>query len=259
MPVAAGCGPEAVGAPPLCALQDEREIARGLKAILGPLLEAMPHDRLERRRDGGRVASEIQRFLAEDRRHRLGRRLAVKGALCRSPSRTARSRSKKCRTVDRPAGRAPARATCSRPCRGPCRDRSGAGRSRQLLAQTLEPTARARPKSRIFTRPSAQTKTFSGFRSRCAMPLLVRGRQAVARSGRRSRSPCAGGNGAPAQALPQRLADEQLQHGVRHAVLHAEVVDREDVRMRQRRDGPRFALEPRARLRDRWPGAAAGP
>jgi hypothetical protein len=44
-------------------------------------------------------------------------------------------------------------------------------------------------------------------------------------------------------ALAQRFADEQLQYGIRHALLNAEVVDRQDVRMRERRDGLRFALE----------------
>ena len=44
-------------------------------------------------------------------------------------------------------------------------------------------------------------------------------------------------------SLAQRLAFEQLRHDVGHAVVHADVVDREDVRVIQRRSGARFLLE----------------
>ena len=52
----------------------------------------------------------------------------------------------------------------------------------------------------------------------------------------------------------QRLAFQKLHDGVGDAVLVAEVVDGKDVRMRQRRDGLRFALEPRERVGIRGDG-----
>ena len=46
----------------------------------------------------------------------------------------------------------------------------------------------------------------------------------------------------------QRLAFQQLRDRIGGPVLGSEVVDREDVRMRQRRDRLRLALEPRQRV-----------
>ena len=57
----------------------------------------------------------------------------------------------------------------------------------------------------------------------------------VERLARRQRARC--------QRVAQRLAVEQLRHDVRRAVVHADVVHREDVRMVQRRGGSRFLLE----------------
>ena len=51
------------------------------------------------------------------------------------------------------------------------------------------------------------------------------------------------GSGAAVQPLAQRLALEQLRDDVRRAVVRADVVDREDVRMVQRRGRARFLLE----------------
>jgi hypothetical protein len=48
------------------------------------------------------------------------------------------------------------------------------------------------------------------------------------------------------QPLAQRFPFEQLRHGVGDAVVHADVEDGEDIGMRQGRDGPGLALEPRA-------------
>jgi hypothetical protein len=50
------------------------------------------------------------------------------------------------------------------------------------------------------------------------------------------------------EALAKGRTLEQLHRGVHDAVLASEVVDREDVRVRQRRDGSRLALETRERI-----------
>jgi hypothetical protein len=47
------------------------------------------------------------------------------------------------------------------------------------------------------------------------------------------------------QARAERLALQQFHDGVGHTVAGAELVERDDVRVREHRDGARFALEPR--------------
>ena len=70
---------------------------------------------------------------------------------------------------------------------------------------------------------------FSGFRSRCTMPRVCaasspRGLRGDGDGLRQRRRPLA-------QQLTQRLSVEQFGDSVVHAVLAAEVVDREDVGM----------------------------
>ena len=57
----------------------------------------------------------------------------------------------------------------------------------------------------------------------------------------------------------QRLAFQQLRDGVGRPVLRSEVEDREDVRMRQRRDRLGFPLEARQRVRIRGQASPAAP
>src|SRR6266542_5503185 len=90
----------------------------------------------------------------------------------------------------------------------------------------------ARPKSRILTRPSRVTKTFSGLRSRCTIPFswaaarplrdLDRVFDGLPRRQRRAGQP-----------LAQRLPVEQLGDRVHHGVLAAEVVEGKDVGVRK--------------------------
>ena len=60
---------------PESALQRERDVARGLEALAGALLEAVADDAVERRGHIG-PAAQLRRILVEDRRHRFGRGLA---------------------------------------------------------------------------------------------------------------------------------------------------------------------------------------
>ena len=53
-------------------------------------------------------------------------------------------------------------------------------------------------------------------------------------------------HGATFQPLAKRFTFEQLGDGVGRALVKPDVVNGQDVRMRQRRDRPGFALEPRA-------------
>ena len=61
----------------------EGQVARRLEALLGPLLEAVPDDPRERRRQPRDRRGEIGGLLAQDRRHRLRARLAREGPASR--------------------------------------------------------------------------------------------------------------------------------------------------------------------------------
>ncbi len=102
---------------------------------------------------------------------------------------------------------------------------------------------RAMPKSRIFARPSLVRKMLSGLMSRWMMPFSCAAARPSAIWLATSTAFC-GMQGAAAQAVEQRLAFEQLRDRVRHRAERARVVDREDVRMVERRDRARLAVEP---------------
>ena len=50
------------------------------------------------------------------------------------------------------------------------------------------------------------------------------------------------------ERVAERFAGQQFHDGIHHARGFAEIVDGQDVRMRERGDGPGFALESRARV-----------
>ena len=58
----------------------------------------------------------------------------------------------------------------------------------------------------------------------------------------------ADGKGAGLELVAQRRALQQLRHRIGGSILPADVEERQDVRMIQRRNGPRLALEPGKRL-----------
>ena len=132
-----------------------------------------------------------------------------------------------------------------------------------MVAPLLEPPAPggsvafASPKSRTLTVFSNVTFTFAGFRSRWMMPAACAASRAIAicrAIGIASES----GIGAPADPGRQIVAGDELHHekhdvwpltgGVRD---RSGVVDLRDVRMVQRRERLRLAVEPRRALRIR--------
>ena len=84
-----------------------------------------------------------------------------------------------------------------------------------------------RPKSTIFTRPSAVTITFCGFRSRCTMPAAWAAARASATwPARASGLPQL--ERATPQERSQRLSLDELHHHVRLVLEDADVVDGDD-------------------------------
>ena len=105
----------------------------------------------------------------------------------------------------------------------------------------------ASPKSRIFTWPSFDDEKVLGLQVPVDDPLLMRRRKALGHLQRvihglllRDRT----GVELPAQ----RLAFQKLHDGIGRSLVRPEVVDRENIRMRQRRDRQGLALEPRQRV-----------
>ena len=137
--------------------------------------------------------------------------------------------------------------------RGRARDRAGraeasAATTRLRFARpapTSSAVSFARPKSRTFTAPSLPTITLAGFRSRWTMPLRVRGGQRVGH----------GNRDAQHLAEPHPLSRDQRVEALAAHVLHddevdavgrLDLVDRDDVRMVQRRGRFGFLDKPLA-------------
>ncbi len=117
----------------------------------------------------GLACGGIGRIVRDDRRQRLHRRLPLERVRRRSSARRASRRARTGPTGSRPCRRAPVPGSCRAPSRRSAR--------RPSVCASAPPTSAAspscdlaRPKSTIFTRPSAVTITFSGFRSRWTMP-----------------------------------------------------------------------------------------
>ncbi len=101
----------------------------------------------------------------------------------------------------------------------------------------------ATPKSRIFTSPSGRTITFAGLTSRWTMPLSCASASPSAICAAIA-SARAGSIGPRSSAVAQRLAFAVREREKETAVGRlADVVERADVRMIQRRRGPRLRFE----------------
>ena len=107
----------------------------------------------------------------------------------------------------------------------------------------------ARPKSSTLTVPSGVILMLAGFRSRWTIPFSCAASSASA-IWRAIASASSTGSGPRCEPLGERLALDQLQHerARRRCRALLEAVDRADVRMVERREHPRFALEAREPL-----------
>ena len=131
-----------------------------------------------------------------------------------SPSRRASARA---RTDRMEVGRPAARLLRAHVRHG-AREKSGLclrlGVRRHGGRDRLNPAARVRPKSTIFARPVRVTMMFSGFRSPCRMPCVVRGGKSVGDLCREVEQPLER-HRAAVQFVPQRPAVDELRHDVR--------------------------------------------
>ena len=147
---------------------------------------------------------------------------------------------------------APVPATCTptvpsvRPPRSSSIHRRPSGRPAPLAPRAPATAWPARSPG-SWPAPRAVTKMFAGLMSRWMIPLRVRRLQTVRHLERQiDRSPPRAGP-AP-EPLLQRLALEQLHRDEVPAFMLVDVVDCADVRVIQRRGGPRLALEPLQRV-----------
>ena len=118
--------------------------------------------------------------------------------------------------------------------------------STRLGGRTAARSCFASPKSSTFTAPSAVSMMLAGFRSRwtipCREPLRARRRFAGRTSALRRTAP------GRARCGRERFAVHQLEHEESGRVRLLEPVDRPDVRMIQRGEQLRLALEARHAL-----------
>ena len=126
------------------------------------------------------------------------------------------------------------------------RDRAAHASSAWLRARS---NAFARPKSSTLTVPSALSAMLDGFRSRWMTPCSCAASRAAAICRAIS---SASGIGRPprrpASAVGERVAFHELEHECQRSGGLLDAVERGDVRMIQRRQDLRFALEARATL-----------
>ena len=168
------------------ALQVAGEVARRGVALVGVLGETALHDPAQRRRRPRVEPARPARARPDDRGERLGAGRLLEGALARRHLVEDRAE----RELVRPEVHGPP----ARLLRRHVADRAHDGARLRLLRR--RPSARrdacsvgatnsfARPKSSSLTKPSFETMTFSGFRSRCTIPAAC----ALARPRRSARA-----------------------------------------------------------------------
>ena len=187
---------------------DRREsIARGFR-------QAPAHDLRQRRRDL-RIQRPTDRAGCHGQDGVQGPERAVALERPDGPraSRRARRRARRCRRVDRRARRAPAPAPCTRRCRRRATRGEPDCRRRRAASCSV-----ARPKSRIFTRPSPREEDVLGLQVAMDDAAFVRGAKP---SGHLERDVERRVHGERAGAKPraQRLAFQTLGHEVRGAAV----------------------------------------
>ena len=121
---------------------------------------------------------------------------------------------------------------------------SSSGRRRPSASRSSErATGLAMPKSRTFTRPASPELDVGGLEVAVHDPLAVRLLERLRDLERHRRPPLGRAAGPRRSRSASVCALDQLQDEVGRAVDHLEAVDRRDVRVVQRGEQPRLALE----------------
>ncbi len=216
---------------------------RGVEALLGVLLEAVADDPLEAGRDVLVGDGEIRRVFLQDRRHRVGRRVAVEGALAREHLVEDRAEGED--VAARVGG--PAADLLGRHVAERAHDDAGlrgGGRGREIggLAPLLGVRQLGEAEVEDLHPAVVGDEEVLGLQVPVDDPLLVRGGEAVDdlervvdRLARRER--------AAREDRAQRLAFEELLDDVGRAVVLADVVDGGDVGVVQDAGGLGLLLE----------------
>ena len=226
-----------------------------LPAVVGVLLEALAHDVVERRRR--------QRLHGRDRRRLASEtiaaiRLVFDLALERAPARRHLVEQRAEREDVGPRvgllplellGRHVLERAEDRPFAASAAWPASAvvGRGRGTTPQCRAPRLREPEVEQLRAR--LRQHHVAGLEVAMDDPLLVRARRARRRSARRTCSTWSSGSAPFCEPVGERLALEQLHHEEVASVLVADVEERADVRMVERRDRLRLALEALAELR----------
>ena len=222
-------------------VERDGEVVRAAEALLGPLLEAAAHDALERGRDVAGGLEEAGRVLLEDRVEGLHGALAPEGPLAREhlvehgPERE---------DVGAGVHRLAAHLLGGHVAHGAHHPaRLGREGHRRDVAPLGGDGVHARqPEVEHLHLARAEQEHVLGLEVAVDDALLVRGGEA-ARDLERDLDRLAGRQRPVLQPLAERLALQQLHRRVDGALLAAEVVDGEDVRVREGGDRLRLALE----------------
>ena len=151
-------------------LERECEIVRRLKTVGRGLLEAAADDSLERGRHAGSAATRAD--LRAESPTSIGRRIAAKRRSTGEHLEQHRAETENVGPGVRRHSTHLLRVTYSRSSRRMMPASVNGGSVPASVSPARPVISLARPKSRILTRPSVVTKTFSGFRSRWTMPLV---------------------------------------------------------------------------------------
>ena len=226
-------------------LQVEREVVRGVEPLLRALLQAVTDDPIERR--GNVLIGEggVRRLLAQDRRHRVGGRVAEE---CTPSGEHLVQHRSEGEDVGTRVGRLSPDLLGRHVADGPHHDawfRSDGlrGNLRRRAARLFRTRQFRQPEVEDFDPSVLRDEQVLGFQVPVHDPFLVRGRE-------RARDLCrvverlAHRQTAAGKSLPQGLPFEELRDDVWSAVLQAEVVDRQNPGMVQRRRRTCLPLEP---------------
>ena len=236
-------------------LEVERQIVRRVEALLRILFEAVPHDALERRRHVLVRDRKIRRILLQDRRHRVGGRVAVEGALAREHLVEDRAEGEDVAArVGGTAAHLFGRHVTER-AQDDAGFRAGGGRRqvRDLRAALLRVRELGEAEVEDLQPTVVRDEDVLGLQVPVDDSLLVRRGETV-NDLERVVGDLARRQAPAGEDRPQRLALQQLLDDVRLALVRADVVNGRDVRVVEDSRGFGFLLEPAQPLRVRGEG-----